>query len=107
MAKINAFIASYTDILQKLDIPAGEGLPPKTVISRFLRIFQKIDDSRIQAMVDYPLEVLPSFFHSLMRNSSELQWKPQTPIGLKNNSYSPLFTRISVLFRPYLWYGSP
>lgn len=45
MAKINTFIASYTDTLQELDIPAGEGLPPKAVIRRFLRIFKKIDDA--------------------------------------------------------------
>lgn len=54
MAKINKFIASYTDILEELEIPMGEGLPPKAVIRRFLRIFKTVDDSRIQAMIDYP-----------------------------------------------------
>ncbi len=41
MAKINTFIATYTDILQELDIPVGNGLPPKMVIRRFLKIFKK------------------------------------------------------------------
>lgn len=71
MAKINSFIATYTDTLQELDIPVGEGLPPKTVIRRFLRIFQKIDDTRIQAMTDYPLEeILLIAFLAVLGNAS-------------------------------------
>lgn len=71
MAKINSFIATYMDTLQELDIPVGEGLPPKTVIRRFLRIFQKIEDSRIQAMTDYPLEeILLIAFLSVLGNAS-------------------------------------
>ena len=72
MAKINKFIATYTNILEELDIPIGEGLPPKAVIRRFLRIFKKIDDSRIQAMIDYPLEeILLIAFLSVLGNAVE------------------------------------
>ncbi len=93
MAKINTFIASYTDILQKLDIPAGEGLPPKTVIRRFLRIFQKIDDARIQAMVDYPLEeILLIAFLAVLGNAST--WTDMERFGKKKQRWLKKFLRL-------------
>lgn len=93
MAKINSFIATYTDILQELDIPAGEGLPPKAVIRRFLRIFQKIDDTRIQAMTDYPLEeILLIAFLAVLGNAST--WTDMERFGKKKQHWLRKFLRL-------------
>lgn len=57
MAKINHFLASYSDVISEIDI-SFEGTeinPPKAVIKRFVRIFKDISDARVQAMIDYPL----------------------------------------------------
>lgn len=90
MAKINSFIAAYTDTLQELDIPAGEGLPPKAVIRRFLRIFKKIDDSRIQAMIDYPLEeLLLIAFLAVLGNAST--WADMERFGKKKQRFLKKF----------------
>ena len=71
MAKLNRFIAAYTDTLQKMEIHAGGGLPPKTVIRRFVRVFKQIDDVRIEAMTDYPLEeILLIAFLAVLGNAS-------------------------------------
>lgn len=82
MAKINSFIASYTDVFQELDIPVGEGLPPKAVIRRFLRIFKKISDSRMQEMIDYPLEeIILIAFLAVLGNAST--WADMERFGRK------------------------
>lgn len=90
MAKINTFIAAYTDILQELDIPVGEGLPPKTVIRRFLRIFKKIDDSRILEMIDYPLEeIILIAFLAVLGNAST--WADMERFGKKKQRWLKKF----------------
>ena len=55
MAKINHFIASYSDAISNLDISfeGTETNPPKAVIKRFVRVFKDISDSRVQAMIEY------------------------------------------------------
>lgn len=93
MAKINTFIAAYTDILQELDIPAGNGLPPKMVIRRFLRIFKKMDDSRIQAMIDYPLEeILLLAFLAVLGNAST--WADMERFGRSKQRWLKKFLRL-------------
>ena len=90
MAKINRFIAAYTEVLEELDIPAGQGLPPRAVIHRFLRIFKKIDDSRIQAMIDYPLEeILLIAFLSVLGNAST--WADMERFGRKKQRWLKKF----------------
>ena len=54
MAKINRFIASYSDAIADLELSADETLPPKAVIHRFVRVFKNIDDSRCEGMISYP-----------------------------------------------------
>ena len=56
MAKISRFILEYTDIITTADIPVGDGLPPKAVIHRFLRLFKEIRDPRMPGMIEYPIE---------------------------------------------------
>lgn len=93
MAKINRFLASYTDTLVTAHIPVGEGLPPKTVIRRFLRLFQKIDDSRIPAMIDYPLEeILLIAFLAVLGNCST--WADIERFGLRKQRWLRKFLRL-------------
>ena len=93
MAKINKFIASYTDILEELEIPMGEGLPPKAVIRRFLRIFKTIDDSRIQAMIDYPMEeIILIAFLAILGNAST--WTEMESFGKKKQRWLKKFLRL-------------
>lgn len=93
MAKINRFISTYTDVLKGLDIPVGQGLPPRTVIHRFLRIFQKIDDSRIQAMIDYPLEeIILIAFLAVLGNAST--WTDMERFGKKKQRWLKKFLRL-------------
>ncbi|MDL2302102.1 transposase family protein [Lachnospiraceae bacterium OttesenSCG-928-D06] len=56
MAKINNFIAEYTDSLHSLGCSTGNGLPTKALIRRFVTLFRSIDDTRVAGMVAYPLE---------------------------------------------------
>lgn len=93
MAKINKFIAAYTNVLEELDIPAGEGLPPKTVIRRFLKIFKEIDDFRIQAMTDYPLEeILLIAFLAVLGNAST--WVDMERFGRKKQRWLKKFLKL-------------
>lgn len=93
MAKINSFIATYTDILEELDLPIGEGLPPKAVIRRFLRVFQKVDDSRVQGMIDYPLEeIILIAFLAVLGNAST--WADMERFGKKKQRWLKKFLRL-------------
>lgn len=72
MAKINSFIASYSDNIKELGISYDEYTqPPKDVIKRFVRVFKKVDDERCQGMIDYPLtEIILIVFLAVLGNAS-------------------------------------
>lgn len=71
MAKISRFILEYTDIIKAADIPVGDGLPPKVVIHRFLRLFKEIRDPRMPGMIEYPIEeIVLMAFLSIMGGAS-------------------------------------
>lgn len=73
MAKINHFIASYSDAISDLDISfeGTETNPPKAVIKRFVRVFKDISDSRVQAMIEYPLvEIILIAFLAVLAGAS-------------------------------------
>lgn len=71
MAKINHVLADYREALVSIGLPSSESVPPKAVIRRFVRIFREIDDSRLQGMVDYPLEeILLIAFLAVLGNAS-------------------------------------
>ena len=73
MAKINSFIASYSDTVSDLDISfENTGVnPPKAVIRRFVHIFKDISDKRIQGMIDYPLvEIILITFLAVLGGAS-------------------------------------
>jgi len=71
MAKINHFIIEYTDSINQAGVSTGNGMPPKAVIRRFLRMFREVDDIRIQTMIDYPLEeIILIAFLAVLGNAS-------------------------------------
>jgi len=93
MAKINNFIAEYTDSLEQVGTPVGNGLPPKVVIRRFLRLFQEVDDIRIKKMIDYPLEeIILIAFLAVLGNAST--WTEMERFGKKRERWLKKFMRL-------------
>lgn len=71
MAKINNFIAEYKETITLSGITPGDTKPPKVVIRRFVRLFKAVTDSRMDAMIDYPLvEILLISFLAILGNAS-------------------------------------
>lgn len=71
MAKINNFLAEYEDAIRVTKIPIGEGMPPKVVIRRFVRLLKSVDDKRMQGMIDYPLvEIILIAFLAVLGGAS-------------------------------------
>lgn len=71
MAKINRFIAEYKDALVTIGLPSSAGIPSKIVMRRFLRLFRQVDDSRLNGMIDYPLEeIILIVFLAILGNAS-------------------------------------
>lgn len=80
MAKINHFIASYTDAIADFEITSETSVPPKAVIRRFVRVFKKVDDVRCEGMIDYPLvEVILIAFLAVLGNAST--WSEMEQFG--------------------------
>lgn len=93
MAKINNFIAEYTSSLHNLEIPVGEGLPPKAVIHRFVKLFRNIEDTRIKAMTDYPLEeIILIAFLAVLGNAST--WTEMERFGRKKERWLKKFLKL-------------
>ena len=70
MAKINKFIAAYSDATSEAGIDLICDIPPKKVIHRFVRIFKNIDDERCSGMVEYPLvEIILIAFLAVLGNA--------------------------------------
>jgi len=93
MAKINSFLAEYTERLEENGIPVGDGLPPKVVIRRFLRLFQTLDDVRVPKMVDYPLEeILLIAFLAIFGNASG--WTEMERFGVRRKHWLKKFLKL-------------
>ena len=71
MAKINRFIMAYKDAIVTNGLAPTGGIPSKKVLRRFLKLFQKVDDSRLNGMIDYPLEeIILITFLAVLGNAS-------------------------------------
>ena len=71
MAKINRFIMAYKDAIVTNGLPPTGGIPSKKVLRHFLKLFQKVDDSRLNGMIDYPLEeIILITFLAVLGNAS-------------------------------------
>lgn len=70
MAKINNTILEYREFLSRSGISLSSR-PPKAVLRRFVRLFCKVSDARIDSMTDYPLvEILLITFLAVLANAS-------------------------------------
>lgn len=56
MAKINQFIATYTDKFELKDINFDNTKPPKITMPRFIRLLTTVNDKRLSGMIEYRLE---------------------------------------------------
>ncbi|KAK9670922.1 DDE Tnp1-associated [Popillia japonica] len=93
MAKINHFIIEYTDSINQVGVPTGNGMPPKVVIRRFLRMFRQVDDIRIQAMIDYPLEeIILIAFLAVLGNASN--WAEMERFGKQKERWLKKFINL-------------
>lgn len=71
MAKINHFIASYRESMLQAGLPDVSAGATKAVLRRFLSIFKEIDDTRVQGMIEYPLEeIILITFLAVLGNAS-------------------------------------
>ncbi|MFI3173500.1 MAG: ISAs1 family transposase [Eubacteriales bacterium] len=94
MAKINKFIATYTDSIKTLDIPIHDSAtPPKAVIHRFVRLLKDVDDTRLQGMVEYPLEeIILIAFLAVLGNAST--WAEMEFFGKSNQRWLKKFLKL-------------
>ena len=94
MAKMNPFIATYSDSIHELGISFDENTaPPKDVIRRFVRLFKDIDDVRCQAMIDYPLaEIILIAFLAVLANAST--WVEMECFGKSKQKWLKKFVRL-------------
>ncbi len=56
MAKTNHFLIEYKQCIGKAKIDFKNVKPPKKTMHRLLRLFESVDDPRLKARTDYPLE---------------------------------------------------
>lgn len=92
MAKINYFIAEFQDVIREQGI-SEVGLPPKKVIRKFLRIFRKIDDIRLQGMIAYPLEeIVLIAFLAILGNAST--WAEIAAFGVSKKRWLKKFLKL-------------
>ena len=93
MAKINKFIAAYSDAISEAGIDLNCDIPPKKVIHRFVRIFKNIDDERCSGMVEYPLvEIILIAFLAVLGNAST--WIEIEQFGRAKKKWLKKFIRL-------------
>ncbi len=92
MAKINNVILEYKTIISQTGIPA-DTKPPKSVIRRFVKIFDSVQDARIESMTDYPLvEILLVTFLAVLANAST--WAEIAQFGVEKQRWLRKFLRL-------------
>lgn len=71
MTKICRPILEYREIIKATGITIDEYAPPQQTMKRFIRLFRQIEDVRVEAMTDYPLEeILVIAFLAVLGNAS-------------------------------------
>ncbi len=94
MAKLNQFMVTYADSIKELEIPLNSSnTPPKAVIHRFVRFLKKVDDTRIQGMIEYPLEeIVLIAFLAILGNAST--WTEMELFGVSNKRWLKKFLKL-------------
>jgi len=94
MAQINRFIVAYKDALITNGLPAAGGAPSKIVLRRFLKLFRNIDDSRLNGMINYPLEeIILITFLAILGNAST--WVEIATFGEKKKRWLKQFMKLN------------
>ena len=71
MSKICRPILEYREVIKATGITINEYSPPRKTMKRFIRLFRKIEDVRVNAMIEYPLEeILVIAFLAVLGNAS-------------------------------------
>lgn len=93
MAKINRFLVEYTNAVRHSGITPDTSRPPKAVIRRFIRLFKNVEDTRIDAMTDYPLvEIILIAFLAVLANAST--WEEIAQFGRSKQRWLKKFIRL-------------
>lgn len=93
MAKINHFIASYRENMIQAGLPDVSATATKAVLRRFLSIFKKIDDKRLDGMIDYPLEeIILITFLAVLGNAAT--WIEIEKFGRSKEKWLKKFLRL-------------
>jgi len=83
VAKVCKPILEYQETIKSYGLKFEKVLPTKKTIQRFIRIFKKIDDSRIETMIDYPLvEILVISFLAILGGA--VRWTEISLFGNEN-----------------------
>lgn len=71
MAKVSRFILEYKQVIESTGLSIDEYSHNKKTMKRFIRIFKKISDVRLEQMIAYPLyEILVIAFMAILANGS-------------------------------------
>lgn len=93
MAKLCKPILEYKEIIKSTGITPDEYEPPKKIIKRFLRLFKKITDRRMEGMIDYPLtEIILIAFFAVLCNAST--WVEIETFGKKKEKWLKKFLKL-------------
>lgn len=93
MAKINRFIVEYANAVKLSGVTPDMDKPPKAVIRRFVRLFQKVEDARVDSMTDYPLvEIILISFLAILANAST--WEEIAEFGRSKRIWLKKFVRL-------------
>ena len=90
MAKICKPIVEYKEIILSNGLTIDKYSPTKKTMQRFIRIFKKISDTRVEQMIDYPLyEILLIAFMTILANGSG--WSDMEQFGQEKEKWLKKF----------------
>lgn len=94
MSKICRPILEYREVIKATGITIDEYTPPQKIMKRFIRLFREIEDVRIQAMTDYPLEeILVIAFLAVLGNASS--WNEIERFGNAKHKWLKKFLKLN------------
>ena len=79
--------------MRNIDIDFNNCTPPKRTMKRFVHLLKKIDDVRIQGMIDYPLEeIIVIVFLAVLGNASS--WREIAAFGIAKEKWLRKFLKL-------------
>ncbi len=93
MSKICRPILEYREVIKATGITLDEYAPPTKIMRRFIRLFREVEDVRIKAMTDYPLEeILVIAFLAVLGNASG--WNEIEDFGNDHHKWLKKFLKL-------------